>query len=424
MPTSLSFKGFSLVPIKEFPTESMRLLFLTAYKYSWFNLGLNSLELLESFLRIKTALLLETLLKALNIFISWLTVLSSIMAISSLRAPKEALRISKELIKELQNTSPNTKGLTEKLNSLCLKGYITPWGREDIDQEVYKNFQMALNRHEFETGDLSTVLYWLTRARFEMSEANYSRIESQLLDSKLTSESAYKLINVYGTINRPSKKVLNHIVSSLEDFKGPKALEAAVNLCVLKYYNSEFWKKLGSNFQPSSQGIQNSRIIQLALSQEAPSLLEGILFSGESLSSYLKKLSAKVPIIQETSTNSQLVSSQSPHSKIHQEIKYILLRMRKEFSENANLLDTYVVDFESKGLVIDADGPMHYMKPARGETFDTVAKNKLIGQVELKYRLLKSQGYKIVNIPFFEWNRYFDQVEKTIYTKRKLRLVN
>ena len=86
-------------------------------------------------------------------------------------------------------------------------------------------------------------------------------------------------------------------------------------------------------------------------------------------------------------------------------------------------MDTFILDFynPSENLGIDLHGPLHYFFPDLGDKHDNMSEDRLLGFLKLKHRLLYKNGIKFFTVPYYEWNRYPDHIEKLLYLKRKIR---
>ena len=60
-------------------------------------------------------------------------------------------------------------------------------------------------------------------------------------------------------------------------------------------------------------------------------------------------------------------------------------------------------------IIIESQGPNHYLKPIMKESTKTI----------MKQTLLKMLGYKVISIPFFEWHQLHDD-QKSIYLSKIL----
>ena len=62
-------------------------------------------------------------------------------------------------------------------------------------------------------------------------------------------------------------------------------------------------------------------------------------------------------------------------------------------------------------MALEVDGPSHYLLPGGRETN---------GSTLLKRRVLSMLGYKVMSVPYWEWNGLKDHVAKDAYLGRVL----
>ena len=70
-------------------------------------------------------------------------------------------------------------------------------------------------------------------------------------------------------------------------------------------------------------------------------------------------------------------------------------------------IDLAVVD---RRIALEFDGPSHF-------TSNTL---EPLGHTRLRARLLSAMGWRVVSIPFFEWDRLHDAEHKDAYVQRRL----
>jgi hypothetical protein len=68
------------------------------------------------------------------------------------------------------------------------------------------------------------------------------------------------------------------------------------------------------------------------------------------------------------------------------------------------------------GLVVEVDGPAHYCVPLPSPPQQA----KVLGQYVFKDRLLAKQGWRVLHVPFFEWNPLVDEAQRESYLRTKL----
>ena len=71
------------------------------------------------------------------------------------------------------------------------------------------------------------------------------------------------------------------------------------------------------------------------------------------------------------------------------------------------------VDISNNPVAIEVDGPSHFY----------VNSNEYTAYSKLKRRILTRMGFRVVNIPYFEWNKLKSTKEKEGYILRKVDLV-
>ena len=68
------------------------------------------------------------------------------------------------------------------------------------------------------------------------------------------------------------------------------------------------------------------------------------------------------------------------------------------------------------GLVVEVDGPAHYCVPLPNPPQQA----KVLGQYVFKDRLLAKQGWRVLHVPFFEWDPLVDEAQRESYLRTKL----
>ena len=79
---------------------------------------------------------------------------------------KELLLHSKLLVKDLKSKSPNLAQLAKNFERINENKSITAWSREDLDQDIYVNYMMAVNLYDFEINDFIKIVYWLLKSNY------------------------------------------------------------------------------------------------------------------------------------------------------------------------------------------------------------------------------------------------------------------
>jgi hypothetical protein len=79
--------------------------------------------------------------------------------------------------------------------------------------------------------------------------------------------------------------------------------------------------------------------------------------------------------------------------------------------DGALLLDMAGKTADSVLVAVEADGPTHFRQPDRG----------LTGPTQYRNRALAARGYKVVSVPFFEWQGLKGAAKRQQYQLRKFR---
>ena len=69
------------------------------------------------------------------------------------------------------------------------------------------------------------------------------------------------------------------------------------------------------------------------------------------------------------------------------------------------------------GLVVEVDGPAHYCVSRP----NLPQQPKMLGQYVFKHRLLTKQGWRVVCVPYFEWDALADGAQREAYLQAELR---
>jgi hypothetical protein len=313
-----------------------------------------------------------------------------------------------DMVENMYEVSPDISELVELFSIYQSKGWTN--SPENIIQDLKLTMAMTLERHmkEFKPKEVLQSLCDLTSCMHRFSFTTYREYESLMMQlDQLTSAQAHKLLKTYAILGRNLPGTLSDMAYSAMErsTSAGEIIESIEALCVVKAQD-KIWGTL-KNFDARALNYslsQKLRVIKFACEVERPEL--------------------EIPIVSKyfyTSDSEAVQSHQSTDSNLLSQVRYILEKLRSPLQPNFNVEDAYIVDFGKGDLLMDLESKGHYFRPTRGFTFDTGA--LLNGYTEMKYRLLRQKKYKIIRLPFYEWNRYSDEIEKTIYLQRKLRLV-
>lgn len=342
-------------------------------------------------------------------------------------AAKEILRHAREIIKD---TKPDLKTLNNMVNVFETFQKSKPASitlRTETEQEIYRNYSMALGVYEFEINDMVRTIYWLQRSNYIISAQTSKKLSQSILDSHkfLTNESWFMLLNILTTGKFLLEYAVNMLIfRTIQTIKPPTdeyLVQALFDLCYLNRYDQSTWKNLinHSSCQHTSD-LEKLRIIKYAVQTEGKEILDNVIPTALDL--MIKDATSKIDtnISKIKQINLEFMSL----NKLQREVDFILKDFMS-YEKNVNIDDTYIVDFYNKhqNIGFDLSGATHYMTQDVMEKQDNLDEDCLIPSIKLKQHLLKKNNYKIGRIPFYEWNRYVDQTEKNIYIKKKLRKV-
>ncbi|CAG9313317.1 unnamed protein product [Blepharisma stoltei] len=345
---------------------------------------------------------------------------------SQLPVSKAAVDLSRQILSSFRSPNPDLKTLTKSLDD-----FMNDSGNHInyvLESDIIKNFVISIDHLDFELNDLSTILYWSTISRFQIPEIKLKNFELKFLLKYKTifKDNLIKLLYSYATLYRHNPFIIKLIeVKDKSDWTCSDFITTAYSLCVLRQYNPKLWIDFSPDLSALTVGLsQEVRHVRYAINTEAPELLDLKLRSGKILGDALND--AMIPSSSKPESDVSLVPAHLNDKirlgRMHTEVKYLLAKMMK-FNENYNIEDAYIVDFLKKGTktAIDIDGPLHYFFPDKGEK---TQKYKLIGQILMKYRLLNQNGWEVVTLPHFEYHRYRDGAEKSMYIQKKLEEAN
>lgn len=325
----------------------------------------------------------------------------------------------KEMVSNLLTDIPDTASASKLLDYYCEKGYLNLWGHPEIEQSLYSQFLLTINRKNFSPLEHTTVLYWLTQARYRLSDNDYYLYERKIRRHPFETREIARILDMYGALGK-NGELLNLLRKELIRQKPTvkEQLLAARASCILKEYSDlDFWKAL--TLEPAGiEEWQLSRVVLLALKIEASHLLNIRTKTSGTLEKDLLRMGDQAPAPNSTELGSR---SSITLSNLHSEVKHVMKKNLK-LEEHYNIENTYIIDFADPGkkIGLDINGPLHFFRPSSGYLYDS---SRLNGYTKLKYRLMEQLGWRIGQIRFYEWNNYHDEKEKAIYLKRKLRVL-
>ena len=108
-------------------------------------------------------------------------------------------------------------------------------------------------------------------------------------------------------------------------------------------------------------------------------------------------------------------------SQFHKQVSTALNQMGVSHDNERDIGGQLVdIAIEKNNVVLEVDGPHHYCQNDR---------SSMLGNYRLKQRLIEAQGWRVVHIPFYEWdslrrNRHDMTVDQqAVYLEDKLKLL-
>lgn len=340
--------------------------------------------------------------------------------------------------KEFYQPNPDLSSLTCLLDKFRQSGLIpaSSWDQQLTD--LYMRFRaMATRSHSsFSTSDLTTVIWRLQQARIHMDTITLrdfaERIQKEITEnqSQLTAETVVRAMEAFACMNcRPEELLYETVLPAFQNFEKTQnqVIRLLVAMCIFgEFRQKAAWMGIIDMLQPSKElsylSLQRLRMLHYVLSVEYPGLLTQVV-GKETVSARL--LASDSLISKENTSVPALEDDHKAVLSIHDEVKYVLSRAPSVFpsTEHCNIGNGFLVDFahETNKICIDIDAPHHYYRPGLASTYLELGNNLLNGFTVMKYRTLVKAGWKLVQIPFFEWNNFSDETEKRLYLSRKLR---
>ena len=98
----------------------------------------------------------------------------------------------------------------------------------------------------------------------------------------------------------------------------------------------------------------------------------------------------------------------------------LVLKTESKWTNAADLIDT---EDCAQRVAVEFDGPSHFTKMLQVVPGEKPEPPRALGHTVLKYRLLKRQGWTIVRVPFYEYDRipFWASMERQRYVQRKLK---
>ena len=341
---------------------------------------------------------------------------------------KELVGQIRSLIKDLKKENPNLSLLAERFDRLNESKVSAAWGREDVDQEIYINYMMAVHLYNFEVNDFIKIVYWLVRSNYMMATPLTQKLDSVVAQkiNQISPKSLLRLLNTYSSSSDfKSLRSFDMIIERLKNLPitdYSDSANAALDLCKLELYDESLWKNLCLvNSTGDTDQLMSMSAVRLALQTEGTELQHTQIpeLVNNCIAESLKVKTAEGDLSTSVKNNIPFLSV----SKIHREVHFVLKSLLN-FEENFKYKEVFDIDFYNpkENIGFDLHGPLHYFFPELGEKHDVMTEDRLIGFLKFKRRLLRKNNARVETIPYYEWNRYNDHSEKLLYLKKKLRL--
>jgi hypothetical protein len=258
--------------------------------------------------------------------------------------------------------------------------------------------------------------------------------------SDFTSQELANTLNALAKFDHYEKGLVDALCSIAMNKTGEFNSQGITNslyaLTILAHYDDSIWyfffDELSMLFNLNAEALNTEEhsqihLILLALSVENPTLFSKLQFPLA-----LKEKSSNAHVAQMSSSKS---------SKLHLSVSHTLNEMsishENEFFASGFLsVDIFIKPNipqqqqqqqisgdtpppPNNGLIIEVDGPCHYLRCGTESEMIGVRSSTVKGEHVLKKRLLEKQGYNLLNIPYYEWDKLDDEESKKDYLRKK-----
>ncbi|GFH59837.1 hypothetical protein CTEN210_16313 [Chaetoceros tenuissimus] len=211
----------------------------------------------------------------------------------------------------------------------------------------------------------------------------------------------------------------------------------AWSLTVLeKYHSKESIDLLKSIFMVCDKSCKDGEQIRL---EHAHQLWQAICILEGDCPEAVKSVDSKTKQFMKNvwyQEKSRHKSSSARHRALSQTLDFMGVKHYNEHDEDIDL--AIVLEEESKWtmtaehgdveastqkVAVEFDGPTHFTKVPKTKPGEKPITPRALGHTVLKYKLLKQQGWNIVRIPFYEFDRipFWASMERQRYLQRKLK---
>jgi len=236
-----------------------------------------------------------------------------------------------------------------------------------------------------------------------------------------------------------SGKSLDEIQSAMSRIRigSQEQANIAWSLTVLeKYHSKESIDLLKSIFMVCDKSCKDGEQIRL---EHAHQLWQAICILEGDCPEAVKSVDSKTKTFMKNvwyQEKSRHKSSSARHRALSQTLDFMGVKHFNEHDEDIDL--AIVLKNESKWtmtaehgdveastqkVAVEFDGPTHFTKVPKTKPGEKPITPRALGHTVLKYKLLKQQGWNIVRIPFYEFDRipFWASMERQRYLQRKLK---
>lgn len=236
------------------------------------------------------------------------------------------------------------------------------------------------------------------------------------------------------------KSSLDHIQTALAKINLGSQEQANLvwSLTVLEKYHSKFAVDLLSYIIGAcSKSCKDGHLIRL---EHAHQLWQSIVILQHECPEAVKDVDPQTLKFLKHTWNQEKArqkSSSARHRALSQTLNFMGVKHYNEHDEDVDM--ALVLKMDSKWthsaehsnsntdnkqrVAVEFDGPSHFTKMAKSDIGQRPKPPRALGHTVLKYKLLKKQGWTIVRIPFYEFDRipFWASMERQRYLQRKLK---
>eukprot|EP00808_Paulinella_micropora_P016441 g7994.t1 len=268
--------------------------------------------------------------------------------------------------------------------------------------------------YTFKPQEIASLLNALSRLGFHPGQEwlNAFSQEAALKAKAFNPQGIANLLNGMAKLAyNPGEKVLQimcrEVVLKREGFTYQNIANTLHALCVMNYVPKDVFVQLIDLLPRSARLLEEEELSQLYLVDLSLRLEHAKM--GLTLPVMLRKACSALQMSRHRQTKS---------SKLHKAVSDILLRYVKLVHQCEDFQTGLFLDISmpEQKLAIEVDGPVHFSTKADGS-------RQYLGTTVLKHRLLKAMGWRMLLIPFYEWDiiPYRNREQRAEYLRNKLR---